>query len=94
MSQRKGLRHSQGFRQSDFVKSKIFIECTNPEKVISAIEPDMDNNYKFDVKIDSDKNGIFLGIESNDISGLLAGINSYLKLIKAVLSARGVGKDE
>jgi len=76
------------------VKSKIIIKCTDPENVIRALEPDIDDNYKFDVKINSDKNRLMLEIESNDISGLLAGINSYLKLIKAALSARGVGKNE
>jgi len=64
------------------MKANIEIDCSNPEKVIKSLEPDIDENGKFDVQLTTDKNIVKIKVESEDISGLLAGINSYLRLIK------------
>lgn len=64
------------------MKAKIEIECKNPKNVIKSIEPDMDQNDKFEAKLEADDKELKLTIKSDEIPGLLAGINSYLKLIK------------
>jgi len=67
------------------MKALIEIECKNPERVIKSIEPDMENNGKFDVKLEEHDGKIFLKIEAPEISGVLAALNSYLRLIKTAM---------
>jgi tRNA threonylcarbamoyladenosine modification (KEOPS) complex Pcc1 subunit len=69
------------------MKSEIEIECKYPEKVIKSLEPDLEETAKFNVRLDSEKNKIKLKVESKELSGLLAGINSYLRLIKTAMDA-------
>jgi len=69
------------------MKAEIEIECKRPDTVIKALEPDIEEVNKFDVKIEPEKNKIKLKIESKDTSGLLAGINSYIRLIKTSIDA-------
>ena len=64
------------------MKAKIELECKDPQNVIKSIKPDMDQNQKFEVKLEADDNKVKLTVKSNEISGLLAGINSYMRLIK------------
>ena len=68
------------------MKAKIEIPCLHAEAVIQAIAPDIDENQKFNISIEADDK-IKLKIEAKDISGLLAGINSYMKLIKVSMEA-------
>lgn len=68
------------------LKGKIEIDCKNPEDVIKAIEPDKDESEKFDVKLNSSGSKLNLTVESNDFTGLLAGLNSYIRLIKTAMS--------
>lgn len=67
------------------MRAKIEIECENPEMIIKSLEPDIDKIEKFDVKLNSENNKIILTVESNEISGLLAGINSYVRLIRTAI---------
>ena len=69
------------------MKAEIEIECKRPDTVIKALEPDIEEVNKFDVKIEPEKNKIKLKIESKDTSGLLAGINSYIRLIKTSIDS-------
>lgn len=69
------------------MKAEIEIECKEPEIVIKSLKPDEDEAKKFDVKLKSEKNKLKLEIEAEEISGLLAGINSYTKLIKVAIDA-------
>lgn len=69
------------------MRSKIEIECKYPDKVIKSLEPDLEQTAKFNVKLDSEKDRIRLEVDSKDLSGLLAGINSYLRLIKTAINA-------
>ena len=62
--------------------AKLEIDCKNPEIVLNSIKPDIEKIEKFDVKLKTEKNKLLLTIESKDLSGLLAGINSYVRLIK------------
>lgn len=72
------------------MKAEIKIECKNPNDVIKALEPDIEKSDKFNVKLEPKENKIELKIESNDISGLLAGISSYLRLIKTALAVEEI----
>ena len=64
------------------MKAIIEVECKNPEIVIKSLKPEIDDSIKFDVKIESVNDKLILTVESENISGLLAGINSYMRLIR------------
>lgn len=68
------------------MKAKIEIECENPEIVIKAIKPDMDEQ-RFRVELKANDNKIKIKVKAKDISSLLAGINSYVRLIKSSIGA-------
>lgn len=67
-----------------FLKAELEIECKNPDIIVKSIEPDIDVKDKFDVKIEANEK-IKVVIESKDITGLLAGVNSYLRLIRTAI---------
>jgi tRNA threonylcarbamoyladenosine modification (KEOPS) complex Pcc1 subunit len=69
------------------MKAEIEIECKEPEIVIRSIKPDEGEIKKFDVKMSAEKNKLKIKVESKDIPGLLAGINSYLRLVKVAIDA-------
>jgi len=69
------------------MKAEIEIECKEPETVIKSLSPDNESIEKFDVKLESGKNKIKIKVEAKDIPGLLAGINSYLRLVKVSIDA-------
>jgi len=69
------------------MKAEIEIACNEPELIIKSVKPDQEELNKFDVKLVSEKNKIKLKVEANDIPGLLAGINSYLRLIRVAIDA-------
>jgi tRNA threonylcarbamoyladenosine modification (KEOPS) complex Pcc1 subunit len=73
------------------MKAVIEIGVEHPDQIIKAIEPDIDQNEKFDVKLEEQEGKIVLTVEAREIAGLLAGINSYVKLIRVALD---VGKIE
>ena len=64
------------------MKAEIEIECKNPEKVIKSIKPDIDDTGKFEAELKAKENKVELEVKADNITGLLAGINSYLRLIK------------
>ena len=74
--------------------AKIEIECQNPDMIIKSLEPDVDKQEKFNVKLDSNKNKILLTVESKEVSGLLAGINSYTRLIKPAIGVENIAWNE
>lgn len=66
------------------MKATLEISCRNPKIVIDSLKPDLEDDVKkFSGKIKAEKNNVVVSIESNTITGLAAGINSYLRLIKA-----------
>lgn len=69
------------------MRAEIEIECEEPETVIKSLEPDVEKINRFDVEFKTDKNKILLIVKSDDFGGLLAGINSYIRLIKAATDA-------
>ena len=71
------------------MKAEIEIECKEPETVIKAISPDIDAK-KFDVKLEGNGDKLSLKIESEDMTGLLAGINSYMKLIRTAINVKEI----
>jgi tRNA threonylcarbamoyladenosine modification (KEOPS) complex Pcc1 subunit len=67
------------------MKAEIEIECREPETVIKSISPEIDAK-KFDAKLEESGDKLTLTIESEDMTGLLAGINSYMKLIRTAIN--------
>jgi tRNA threonylcarbamoyladenosine modification (KEOPS) complex Pcc1 subunit len=67
------------------MKAEIELECKEPKLVVTSLQPDKEELNKFDVKLTPGKNKLILEIEAEDISGLLAGINSYMRLIKVAI---------
>ena len=72
------------------MKAEIELECKEPEIVIKSLKPDEEELDKFNIKLTSEKNKLKIKIEAEDISGLLAGINSYLRLVKVAMNAMEV----
>lgn len=68
------------------MKAKIEIECENPEIIVKAIKPDMDEQ-RFRVELKANDNKIKIKVKADNISSLLAGINSYVRLIKSSIGA-------
>ncbi|MEM5804568.1 MAG: KEOPS complex subunit Pcc1 [Candidatus Aenigmatarchaeota archaeon] len=64
------------------MRAEIDIPCKNPDNVLKAIEPDMEESPKFSASMDASKSGLLVKVEAKDISGLLTGVNSCLKLVK------------
>lgn len=66
------------------MKATLEISCKNPKIVINALKPDLEEDIKkFEGKISAGKDKVLVSVESETITGLSAGINSYLRLIKA-----------
>ena len=71
------------------MKAEIEIECKEPDMIIKAVSPEIEAK-KFDVKLEDKKDKIMLTIESKDMTGLLAGINSYMTLIRTAISMKEI----
>lgn len=72
------------------MKAEIEIECEEPEIIIKSLKPDQEELCKFDAKLTAEKNKLKLKIEAEDMPGLLAGINSYARLIRVAIDAMEV----
>ena len=70
--------------------ARLEIECENPDIVLNSLKPDIEKAGKFDVNIEIEKNKLLLTIEARELSGLLAGINSYVRLIKTSIDVMGI----
>ena len=73
-------------------RAEIEIPCEDPQIVVDSLEPEMEKLEKFnsDVKVEDGK--IKLLIEAEEISGLLAGINSYIRLIRTSIETNKIGE--
>jgi tRNA threonylcarbamoyladenosine modification (KEOPS) complex Pcc1 subunit len=69
------------------MKAEIEIDCKDPELIIKSLNPDSEELKKFDVSLKPEKNKIKINVQATDIPGLLAGINSYIKLVKVANDA-------
>jgi len=67
------------------MKAEIEIECKDPDTVIRSLSPDIEAK-KFDVKLENKNDKLILIIESKDITGVLAGVNSYIRLIRTAIN--------
>ena len=67
--------------------AKIEIACSNPDLVLQALKPDTEEIGKFKVNLDVANNKVVLNVEAEETSGLLAGVNSYVRLIKTAKDA-------
>jgi len=64
------------------MKAEIEIECERPDIVVKALKLETEETKKFTVKLETEKDRLKLRLEAEDVPGLLAGINSYMRLIK------------
>jgi tRNA threonylcarbamoyladenosine modification (KEOPS) complex Pcc1 subunit len=71
-------------------KCRIELECRDPEHIADALKKDVEQTKKFGVTISTKPNVVILEFSSHELSGLLAGVNSYVKLAKLALE---VSKD-
>jgi tRNA threonylcarbamoyladenosine modification (KEOPS) complex Pcc1 subunit len=69
------------------MKAEIELECKQPGLVIKSLRPDKEDLNKFDVTLEAGKNCVRLTVKAKEVSGLLAGINSYMKLIRVAIEA-------
>ncbi|NOZ82035.1 MAG: hypothetical protein GXO63_02695 [Candidatus Micrarchaeota archaeon] len=66
------------------MKARLEIECQDPEKIIKSLEPDAGSS-KFVVGMKGGNRKLYIEVSAKNISALLAGINSCLRLIRMVL---------
>jgi len=64
------------------VRAELELECADPQAVIKSILPDVSASERFSAELKAAKKSVKLIVESKDATGLLAGINSYVRLIK------------
>jgi tRNA threonylcarbamoyladenosine modification (KEOPS) complex Pcc1 subunit len=69
------------------MRAEIEINCKKPQIVVKSLEPEIEDTKKFKVDISSSKEAVKIRVESDDISGLLAGINSYITLIRTSINS-------
>ena len=66
----------------------IEIECKDPENIIKALLPDVEEGGKFNIKLNKGKGKLLIEVESEELSGLNAGISSYMRLVRAISTIR------
>jgi tRNA threonylcarbamoyladenosine modification (KEOPS) complex Pcc1 subunit len=69
------------------MRAEIELKCKDPKLVIRSLKPDTEELSKFDVKLKPGTGKLTLEVEAKDVPGLLAGINSYMRLIKVAIDA-------
>lgn len=72
------------------MRAELEISCSQPELLLATLQPDIIKTDKFTVQLVAGKGCLKLTIAAADIAGLLAGINSYLRLIRTALAAQEV----
>ena len=72
------------------VRAEIEIECADPELIIKSIEPDVGPTEKFSARLKAEKGALKLLVESKDMAGMLAGINSYMRLARTALEIQNM----
>ncbi len=65
------------------LKAEIEVDCKEPEIVLKALQPDMEETKKFSVSLKAGEGKVLLSVSSETIPGLMAGVSNYLKLIRA-----------
>lgn len=69
------------------MKARLEIDCKNPEVVAKSVSPEAGQLKKFSASLKAEKKTLVLELESDSPSGLLAGMSSYIRLIRAALHA-------
>ena len=64
------------------MRAELCIECADPDAVVRAVRPDMGEAGRFTASLKAAEKSVKLIVESKDTTGLLAGVNSYVRLIK------------
>jgi len=73
-------------------RADIEIPCEDPQLIVDSLEPEMEKLEKFNSRVEADGDKIKLSVEAEEISGLLAGINSYIRLIRTSIETRKIGE--
>lgn len=64
-------------------RAEIVFELPDPEIVISALEPELDDDlHRGKVEIRATDNGMVLVVESDDVVSLRAALNTWLRLVR------------
>lgn len=66
------------------MKAEIEIECKDPELIIRTLKPDIEQAV-FTVQLEPRNRKLYMVVNAKSISNLLAGINSYLRLIRTTM---------
>lgn len=65
----------------------VEIESKAPELVVKALEPEPAESPKFRAGLKAAKGKVVLTVSSNELSGLAAGLSSWLRLIRTANEA-------
>ncbi|MDI9616447.1 MAG: KEOPS complex subunit Pcc1 [Methanothrix sp.] len=64
-------------------RAEIVFELPDPEIVISALEPELDDDlHRGKVEIRANDNGMVLIVEGDDVVSLRAALNTWLRLVR------------
>ena len=64
------------------MRAELELDCANPDLIIKAIKPDVTESGRFKAAMKAGKKSVKLTVEAEDVGALLAGVNSYARLIK------------
>ncbi len=69
------------------MRARLEIDCKNPKVVADSVMPEAAQLKKFSASLRAEKGRLVLEMESDSPSGLLAGLSSYIRLVRAALHA-------
>ncbi len=75
-------------------KAVAEIETSDPDVIVKSLSPDTPGGGKFDASLNSKAGKVVLTVESEEISGLVAGLSNNLRLIKAAADSLKLVKQD
>lgn len=70
--------------------AEIRLKVSNPDSVYKALEPEIQDTKRFEVKVFPEGDTLRINVEAKDATALKAAINSYLRLIEVITSVKEV----
>lgn len=64
------------------MKAIIELDVNDPDTILNSLKPDIEQTKRFQVEFKKEDKKILMYVKASDITALLAGLNSYMRLIK------------
>ena len=66
------------------ITCNIKVELKNPNIVLKALKPDVEQTARFEVELQALQKHLNLKIKAKDLNAMRAAVNSYLRLINTI----------